>query len=560
MQTFDYLNLSSTFGLIATGALTLNLLLGVLLSTKYRRTLLWNRLPRFVRSVDVYQVHNYTAYLALLVAFLHPVLILFDKTAKFRVIDIVFPLNAPHQNYIYTLGAVAFYCLLAVVVTSTVVVREKITNRTWKWIHFATYAAAGLFLIHGIWADPKLEDRPVNFIDVEKVLSEAGLVLLAGALFFRMRYAKRKRDSETFHWLKVSKVLTETAAAKSFIFEVPGRLKNLYKYAPGQFITIRVQQGDSFVKRSYSLSSSPDWDSFLQITIKRLGPISTHLLDNTKEGDELFVLPPQGAFFRKPGKHPTHYVLFAAGSGITPIYSIIKTLSRTRPQSKVTLIYLNRNLASIIFKDSLEALEGEHGGRLKVLHILSQPEGSTWTGRKGRLAATTVGELLNELVDGSRLKAEYYVCGLIPFIDLVEGVLLSRSVPAEKIHAERFTFAPNVDLPVSDERANGVLEVGDPLEPGSPRPQKIVIQLEGVLREIDYEANESVLDAALRAGLNPPFACQEGVCASCKAALKEGRVMMRKYEALTPLEVDQRNILTCTAKPISEETVVSFDE
>lgn len=558
MQSYDFLNLSSTFGLIATGALTFNLLLGVLLSIKYRRTLLWNRLPRFARSVDIYQVHNYTAYLALLVAFLHPVLILFDKTAKFRVIDIVFPLVAAHQNYVYTLGALAFYCLLSVVITSTVVVRERITNRTWKWIHFATYAAAALFLIHGIWADPKLQDRPVNFVDAEKVLSEAGLVLLAGALILRLRYAKRKRDSETFHWLRVSKVITETATAKSFILEVPEKLKKQYKYRPGQFITVRVQQGDSFIKRSYSLSSSPDWDSFLQITIKGLGPISSYLLDTIKEGDELFVLPPEGSFFREPSKRRRHYVLFAAGSGITPIYSIIKTLLRAHPKSKLTLIYANRNQASIIFRKSLEMIEQQSPERFSVVHVLSQPE-EEWKGRTARLAAPVIREIFRE-VQTETASAEYFVCGPIEFIGLVEAALLSQNVPSERIHAERFTFSPNVDVPVSEDSSNGVLEVGDPVEQGHRHAQKLIIQLEGVLREIDCRINESVLDAALRGGLNPPFACQEGVCASCKAALKEGRVMMRRHEALTPLEVDQRNILTCTAKPISEETVVSFDE
>jgi sulfoxide reductase heme-binding subunit YedZ len=192
MDNFDFVGLSSTFGLIATGFFIANLLLGVLLSTKYQRSSIWQKMPGFVRSISLYQVHNYTAYMALLAAFAHPVLLLFDKKAGFSLLNIIVPLTAPHQNYIYTLGAIAFYGLFIAVVTSTVFVRKLFTNRTWKLIHFVSYGAAMLFLVHGIWADPLLLDRPVNFLDAEKVLSEAGIVLVVIAVVFRLRYAKRR--------------------------------------------------------------------------------------------------------------------------------------------------------------------------------------------------------------------------------------------------------------------------------------------------------------------------------------------------------------------------------
>ena len=201
MDNFDFVGLSANFGLIATGCFTANLLLGVLLSTKYKRTLTWQKLPRFVRRISLYQVHNYTAYIALLTAFTHPVLLLFDSKAGFRLLNIAVPLTAPHQSYIYTLGAVAFYGLLTAVVTSTVFVRKLFTNRTWKLIHFVSYGAAMLFIVHGIWADPLLLDRPVNFVDAEKILSEAALVSFIGAVIFRLRYATKKRHSERFYSL-----------------------------------------------------------------------------------------------------------------------------------------------------------------------------------------------------------------------------------------------------------------------------------------------------------------------------------------------------------------------
>ncbi len=562
MDNYNFVELSSYFGLAATAFLTVNLLLGVLLSTKYQRTLTWQKMPSFIRSISLYQVHNYTAYIALLTAFIHPVLLLFDSKAGFTILNIAVPLTAPHQNYVYTLGAIAFYGLLTAVITSTVFVRKLFTNRTWKLIHFISYGAAMLFLIHGIWADPLLLDSPVNFIDAEKVLSEAGIIALVAAIVFRLRYAKRKRESETFYSLKISRVVKETDLADSLVFEVPENLKKQFEYEPGQFITLRVQDGESFVKRSYSMTSAPEAaDSHLSITIKRLGRTSNYLLDTVKGGDQLQVLPPEGSFFQKPPKKPTHYLFFAAGSGITPFFSMTKSLLLTRPDSFISLVYANLNEKSIIFKDELERIERENPKRLSVVHVLETPE-ENWTGRRGMLVAETLNELLDEPLQNSFVNEEYYVCGPVGYINLVESVLLSRNVPVEKIHAEKFTFSPDVDLLDDDEKPETALVVGSG-EGGSSKndkPQKLTIKLKGKLREIDYRKGETILDSALRVGVFPPFACQQGVCASCKATVVSGRVLMLSHEALTPLEADQQIILTCTAAAVSDETVVSFDE
>lgn len=178
------------------------------------------------------------------------------------------------------------------------------------------------------------------------------------------------------------------------------------------------------------------------------------------------------------------------------------------------------------------------------------------------LAAETLGELIDELLNNSPETADYYVCGPVGYISLVENVLLERNIPAEKIHAEKFTFSPNIDVLDGDEKPKTAFVVGDggSNESRIGNPQKLMIQLKGAIREVDYRKGETILDAALRAGLFPPFACQEGVCASCKATVKKGRVVMLKHEVLTPLEADQQSILTCTAAAISAETVISFDE
>ena len=195
LDALDFVSLSGTVGLIATGLLVLNLLLGVLLSTGYRTTAAWKRLPARLRAVRVYQLHNWTAYAALAVALVHPLLLLLDAEGRFSLLNILVPLTGPFQRYTYTLGAVALYGLAVAVVTSTGAVRRRLSNRVWKRIHVASYGAAALFLVHGLLADPLLLGRPVDVLDAEKVLSEAGLVLLVVAGVYRLRHRPARRGA-----------------------------------------------------------------------------------------------------------------------------------------------------------------------------------------------------------------------------------------------------------------------------------------------------------------------------------------------------------------------------
>lgn len=376
--------------------LTLNLLLGILLSAKYKTTLAWKRLPPWLRRVDVYTLHQYGAYIGLGLAALHPALLLLAKQEHFRVRDLLFPLTAPHQRYFYYLGALAFYGFLTIVITSTAGVRRRLSNRTWKWIHFASYAAAPLFLVHGLLVDPTLQDKPVDLIEAEKVLSELGIALFIGAAWLRLRYERRKRWSETFHVLPVAGVVVETAAAYSYVFEIPTAWKNRFTYRPGQFITVRLRLGDSYVKRSYSLSSSPDADRAVQISVKRAGRVSNHLNGTVRAGDCMAVLPPQGSFFITSLKRPHHYVLLAGGSGITPLYSILKTILLRSPGSTVALLYANHDEGSIMFGAALAELQARSSGRFSLIHVLSQPSGD-WPGQRGRLTESRVAVLLDDL-------------------------------------------------------------------------------------------------------------------------------------------------------------------
>jgi predicted ferric reductase len=189
----NWIDLSSTLGLIATGVLTFNFLLGILLSTAYRRSPLWKRLPEWVKKISLDDVHNWTAYVALVFALAHPVLLLPDAALKYKIADILLPVNAPHQAIWTVLGTMSLYALIVVIVTTQKVVKNKLGFRAWKNIHLVSYGTALLFVIHGIVMDPELKDRPVDWLDGEKLLSElCGLVLIAASII-RWRYYRRQQ-------------------------------------------------------------------------------------------------------------------------------------------------------------------------------------------------------------------------------------------------------------------------------------------------------------------------------------------------------------------------------
>lgn len=188
----SWLDISSTVGLIATGVLTFNLLLGMALSTAYKRSSLWKRMPVLVKRVSLDDLHNWTAYVALVLALTHPLLLLPDAGAKFTWLDIVFPVHAPHQATWVWLGTIALYALIVVIVTTQKVIKRRMSFRAWKNIHLISYGTALLFVIHGVVMDPELKDRPVDFFDAEKVLSEVCALVLIAATVARYRYYRKR--------------------------------------------------------------------------------------------------------------------------------------------------------------------------------------------------------------------------------------------------------------------------------------------------------------------------------------------------------------------------------
>jgi sulfoxide reductase heme-binding subunit YedZ len=197
MNDSDFLELSNDAGLVATAVLTFNFLLGMMLSVQYKKSGLWNRLPAFIRRTDINNLHNYTAYVALSLVIIHPVLLLFAPSTKFRWLDLLLPINAPHQKLFVAFGTVAMVALIVVIITTQKTIKKKMRFRVWKNIHLISYATALLFVIHGIALDPQLKDRDVDFLDGEKLASECCAIALMVAVIFRYRYyMQRQADKE----------------------------------------------------------------------------------------------------------------------------------------------------------------------------------------------------------------------------------------------------------------------------------------------------------------------------------------------------------------------------
>jgi 3-ketosteroid 9alpha-monooxygenase subunit B len=336
-----------------------------------------------------------------------------------------------------------------------------------------------------------------------------------------------------FHPLRVKAIVQETGDTRSFVLDVPPELHDLFRYRPGQFCTFRVHIDGDEVQRCYSMSSAPETDDDLVVTVKRVpgGLVSNWFHDEVSEGDTLEVTKPAGVFCLRD--HERSVVGFVGGSGVTPVMSLTKSTmaSTARP---VRLLYANSARPSVIFDEQLDALERQHADRLQVRHHLDDDGGF--------LTAPAIAEFASASLD-----ADFYICGPGPFMDLVETTLLDLGVTADQILIERFVTA---DQPRPD-----AVETTTDVE----LPEQVAIMLKGITTTIAYQPGDTVLETARRGGLQPPFSCEAGNCATCMALLHEGQATMRANNALTPEEVDEGWILTCQALPQGPVVTVEYE-
>jgi len=352
-----------------------------------------------------------------------------------------------------------------------------------------------------------------------------------------------------FHELKVTEVKKETPDCVSIAFEIPMNLQNEFSFEQGQNITIKKEIEGEEIRRSYSICSAP-FENKLRVAVKKVdgGKFSGFANSELKPGDILNILPPTGKFNTKLKKaNRKQYLAFAAGSGITPVISIIKTTLHTEPASSFTLVFGNRGRHSIIFFEELEGLKNKYLNRFNFINILSR-EKTEAPINSGRINNDKL-KVLNKLID-YRNTDEFFICGPEEMIFCVKDFLEELGIDKKKIHFELFTTPGQKKVAINK-----------PLSAGNDGPaSKITVKLDG--RSFDFSLgfnSENILDAALKQGADLPFACKGGVCCTCKAKLLEGEVEMEVNWGLEEEEVEQGYILTCQSHPVTEKVVVDFD-
>jgi ring-1,2-phenylacetyl-CoA epoxidase subunit PaaE len=351
-----------------------------------------------------------------------------------------------------------------------------------------------------------------------------------------------------FHSLRVRDVRRETADCVSIGLEVPARLAERFRFTQGQYLNVRKQLDGEEVRRSYSICAGLD-DGELRIAVKEVpgGRFSRWVNRELRPGESIDVMPPEGRFFVPlDPAGAKHYVAFAAGSGITPVLALIKTTLAREPRSRFTLVYGNRALDSVIFNEALEDLKDRHLARLALYHVFSRDAQEVEL-FNGRIDRAKVAMFLDTLIPAAIID-EAFICGPEGMMTAVEAELLAHGVPSARIHVERF---------------------GAPAFPGREvseikhlkEAHEVIVIADGVRYRLALEPNgPSVLDAALKAGADLPYACKAGVCCTCRAKLVEGEVRMDANYTLEESEVAQGFRLTCQAHPLTRRVVLNYDE
>lgn len=351
-----------------------------------------------------------------------------------------------------------------------------------------------------------------------------------------------------FHKLAVNDLRRESRDAVSLTFAIPRELADDYHFAPGQYLTLRTTMDGEEVRRSYSICSGPD-DGELRIAVKKVdgGAFSNWAADELKVGDELDVMTPTGRFGVLPVPDEAQtYVGFAAGSGITPILSIVKGVLAREPDSRFFLFYGNRSTSGMLFREALEELKDRFMQRLSVFHVISGEEQDLPI-LHGRLDGGKVRVLLRSLVPASDVD-HVFICGPSGMSEDIETTCRDIGIAEGRIHVERFVSEFG-----GKPRPKAVIAAGAP-----PKAMASLI-IDGKRREVPVADGEGILDAALRAGMDLPFACKGGMCSTCRAKLVEGSAEMDVNYSLEPWELKAGFILTCQAKPTSDRVVVDYD-
>jgi len=352
------------------------------------------------------------------------------------------------------------------------------------------------------------------------------------------------------YFLKVKEVIRETPDAVTLTFWHP--INEEVRYQPGQFLTFLLTVNGQKVRRSYSMASSPHVDVSLAVSVKRVpgGLVSNYLCDRIRPGDVLETLEPMGTFVPKlDAQNRRTLILIGAGSGITPLFSMAKSALHVEPNTRVWLIYGNRNQSSIIYKSHLDAMEQAYGSsRFQVTHVLSQPDYG-WSGAEGRLNQHMLTRLLEQLPAADRQNASVYLCGPDGMMAEARSALALVGVPTDRVHKESYVSAP---VPAGD-------VVEEPLTAGDEGSPEVTVLYEGSEYKFAVAPHQTILEAALELDIDLPYSCQAGMCTACLGRCTSGKVKLDEEDGLSESELKAGYVLTCVAHPVGRDVVIEIE-
>ena len=363
--------------------------------------------------------------------------------------------------------------------------------------------------------------------------------------------------SQDFNTLRIAKIVSETDEAKSIYFEVPEQLKEAYQFKAGQYLTLKFTIDGKEVRRAYSICVSP-LEGKLGVNVKRVknGLVSNYVNDHLKEGQEVEVMTPDGKFgIDLRDDYHRDFYFFTAGSGITPVVSMIKTILEEEPKSRIHLCYGNRNENSIIFKEEFDRLAEKYKGQFSLTHTLSKPNREkagglkgmfskgkiSWQGWQGRIDGPMIDKFLAEHPKQGK-ETHYFVCGPGAMIDTILDYLEGKGVGSDRLHSEHFSAAVAPSMAIDSGIASNVK-----------------VTLNGTTHEIKVPSDKTILDVLIDEKIDAPYSCTSGACSTCMGKKVSGEVTMDACYALDDSEVEEGYILVCQSRAVSPEVEITFD-
>jgi ferredoxin-NADP reductase/DMSO/TMAO reductase YedYZ heme-binding membrane subunit len=528
-------------GLTAWWLVSLTVLWGLLLST---RVLGGRTAPSWLLDL-----HRLLGGLTIVFTGLHVAGLVMDEWVHFGWADVLVPMAASYRPGAVAWGVVALYLLAAIQITS--LLKSRIPEALWRWVHRTAFAVFVLGTVHTLTAGTDAGGPLVRWSAA--VIAAAFVFLVTYRIAAGRRMTKRTppvttpRPGRGFNQLTVREVRPETKDAVSVAFDVPADLIPAYRFTPGQHLTLKIPLDGAEQRRTYSLCSGAG-DGELRIAVKRVpdGKVSTWLTTELRAADILEVSAPAGRFTTETNPLNSRHLLgVAAGSGITPIAAIVKSVLLLEPHSRCTVVYGNKDPDSVMLARDLEELAARHGDRLHVIHVYSRHDDGT-PERYGRLTRERFHALVTRHAPDIATADDAFLCGPADMTQGVRDALVGLGLAADRIHTERFTGGASTATSAEP-------------EPAETAPHDVTVVDQGTKTTVTVRPGESVLDAGLRAGLDLPYSCKEGICGTCRAKSTSGPVRLDACDLAQP-DIDAGYVLACRTRPLNDTAVIDFDQ